>query len=115
VRKEVIDPEGKASKKSDNVRTVVRIEALDADERRLELAAIAGGDAAQGENGAAKAAVDFADSLLAQAVILRSGQTVESEVIPEKTPKAKAVKEKAPKEKVAAKVSSKGSRKTAKA
>jgi DNA repair protein RecN (Recombination protein N) len=120
VRKEVIDPEGKASKKSDNVRTVVRIEALDADERRLELAAIAGGDAAQGENGAAKAAVDFADSLLAQAVILRSGHPVESEAIPEKVPKEKAPKEKAPKEKApkekaAAKVSSKGTRKTAKA
>jgi DNA repair protein RecN (Recombination protein N) len=125
VRKEVIDPEGKASKKSDNVRTVVRIEALDADERRLELAAIAGGDAAQGENGAAKAAVDFADSLLAQAMILRSGHAVEGEVIlekapkgkapKEKAPKEKAPKEKAPKEKAAAKVSSKGSRKTAKA
>jgi DNA repair protein RecN (Recombination protein N) len=115
VRKEVIDPEGKASKKSDNVRTVVRIEALDTDERRLELAAIAGGDAAQGENGAAKAAVDFADSLLAQAMILRSGHTVEGEVILEKTPKGKAPKEKAPKEKAAAKASSKGSRKTAKA
>jgi DNA repair protein RecN (Recombination protein N) len=115
VRKEVIDPEGKASKKSDNVRTVVRIEALDTDERRLELAAIAGGDAAQGDNGAAKAAVDFADSLLAQAMILRSGHTVESEVILEKTPKGKAPKEKAPKEKAAAKASSKGSRKTAKA
>jgi DNA repair protein RecN (Recombination protein N) len=53
------------------VRTVVRIAALNTDARRDELAAIAGGEAAQGEHGTAKAAYDFADSLLEQAATLR--------------------------------------------
>jgi DNA repair protein RecN (Recombination protein N) len=70
VRKEVIG-NGKGKKASDEVRTVVRIAALDADQRRDELAAIAGGDAAKGEKGTSKAAYDFADSLLEQAATLR--------------------------------------------
>ncbi len=77
VRKEVIGDDGKPGKKTakdDSLRTVVRLEALNNDERRLELATIAGGDVATGDNGSAKATFDFADSLLAQAEKLRSSR-----------------------------------------
>jgi DNA repair protein RecN (Recombination protein N) len=89
VRKEVIGDDGKPGKKSakdDSLRTVVRLEALNLDERRLELATIAGGDVAQGENGSAKATFDFADSLLAQADKLRTNRSADKQAKPA-TPK----------------------------
>jgi DNA repair protein RecN (Recombination protein N) len=121
VRKDVIDPEGKKGKKAEeNLRTVVRIEVLDDEARRLELASIAGGEVVQDNNGSAKVAVDFADSLLAQAASLRTGKSVElveaiaPKVVKEKVNKGKIAKEKVEKGKTAAKTSNKGSRKTAK-
>ncbi|MGI0495326.1 DNA repair protein RecN [Alkalinema pantanalense CENA528] len=82
VSKQVIDPENtgkqaKGNNKVENLRTVVRIQSLDEGERRLELAQIASGDVVQGENGSAKAAIDFAESLLIQASNIRDGQQVE--------------------------------------
>jgi DNA repair protein RecN (Recombination protein N) len=77
VRKEVIGDDGKPGKKTakdDSLRTVVRLEPLDMDARRLELATIAGGDVVKDDNGSAKATFDFADSLLAQAEKLRANQ-----------------------------------------
>ncbi|MBE9032015.1 DNA repair protein RecN [filamentous cyanobacterium LEGE 11480] len=78
VRKEVIGENGKpvkrASAKDDSLRTVVRLEPLDMDERRLELATIAAGDVVKDEDGSAKATFDFADSLLAQAEKLRASR-----------------------------------------
>jgi DNA repair protein RecN (Recombination protein N) len=96
VRKEVIGDDGKPGKKTakdDSLRTVVRLEALNNDERRLELATIAGGDVATGDNGSAKATFDFADSLLAQAEKLRSSRKA-SPAIPLK-PQAAAKSSKA--------------------
>jgi DNA repair protein RecN (Recombination protein N) len=54
-----------------NLRTVVSMGQLDQDQRRQELATIAGGDSAQGVQESARVAIDFADSLLAQAAALR--------------------------------------------
>jgi DNA repair protein RecN (Recombination protein N) len=80
VNKEVIDVandgKSKRNRKEENLRTVVRIQALTEQERRLELAQIAGGDAAVSGNGSAKAAIEFAESLLAQAASIRAGQQI---------------------------------------
>jgi DNA repair protein RecN (Recombination protein N) len=121
VRKDVIDADGKKKKSEDNLRTVVRIETLDVDARRQELATIAGGEVVN--NGSAKAAFDFADSLLAQAANLRAGRTIELPVSVEEPsslepseskPPITAKSPKSPR-KTAAKSTSKGTRKTAKA
>jgi DNA repair protein RecN (Recombination protein N) len=106
VRKEVIDTD----KKSKEQRTVVRIATLNEDERRMELATIAGGEVVQGKNGSAKAAFDFADSLLEQAASLRAARSAE----PTPTSKSKS-KPPSSKGKAAAKETHKGTRKTAKA
>ncbi len=82
VRKEIIGDDGKpvskSSRKDDSLRTVVRLEPLDMDARRLELATIAGGDVTQAESGSAKATFDFADSLLVQAEKLRASRGVDT-------------------------------------
>jgi DNA repair protein RecN (Recombination protein N) len=73
VNKEVIDANGKVQAanskkkgKEDDLRTVVRIMQLDREQRREELALIAGGSAAE-------AAYGFADELLVKAAQLRDG------------------------------------------
>jgi DNA repair protein RecN (Recombination protein N) len=87
VNKEVIDANGKVQaakgkKKGndDDLRTVVRITQLDQEQRREELALIAGGSAAE-------AAYGFADELLAKAAQMRDGAIEE--------PKQKAGRKKA--------------------
>ncbi len=89
VSKEVIDPSGKKSKIVDEstLRTVVRIHPLNAEERKVELAQIASGEVVTNEVESAKAAKDFAESLLQQAANIRSGQTIE---LPEATPTKRA-------------------------
>jgi len=79
VSKEVIDPSGKKSKTVDEstLRTVVRIHPLTLEERKVELAQIASGEVVTNEAESAKAAKDFADSLLQQAANIRSGQAIE--------------------------------------
>ncbi len=86
VSKEVIDPSGKKSKTVDEstLRTVVRIHPLNAEERKVELAQIASGEVVTIEGDSAKAAIDFAESLLQQAASIRSGQAIE---LPEPPPK----------------------------
>ncbi len=86
VSKEVIDPSGKKSKTVDEstLRTVVRIHPLNAEERKVELAQIASGEVVTIEGDSAKAAIDFAESLLQQAASIRSGQSIE---LPEPPPK----------------------------
>ncbi len=78
VQKDVIDRAGniqepgvKPKKKAndDELRTVVRITQLDQNERRKELALIAGGEAAE-------AAYGFADELLAQAAVMRGEEAI---------------------------------------
>ncbi len=78
VSKEVIDPSGKKSKTIDEstLRTVVRIHSLNAEERKVELAQIASGEVVTLEGDSAKAAIDFAESLLQQAASIRSGQAM---------------------------------------
>jgi DNA repair protein RecN (Recombination protein N) len=73
VNKEVIDANGKVQAanskkkgKEDDLRTVVRIMQLDREQRREELALIAGGSAAE-------AAYGFADELLVKAAQMREG------------------------------------------
>jgi DNA repair protein RecN (Recombination protein N) len=73
VNKEVIDANGKVQAanskkkgKEDDLRTVVRIMQLDQEQRREELALIAGGSAAE-------AAYGFADELLVKAAQMRDG------------------------------------------
>jgi DNA repair protein RecN (Recombination protein N) len=85
VSKEVIDPSGKKSKAVDEstLRTVVRIHPLSTEERKVELAQIASGEVVTHEAESAKAAKDFAESLLQQAVNIRSGQSID---LPEATP-----------------------------
>jgi DNA repair protein RecN (Recombination protein N) len=87
VNKEVIDANGKVQaakgkKKGndDDLRTVVRITQLDQEQRREELALIAGGSAAE-------AAYGFADELLAKAAQMRDGAI--------EVPKSKAGRKKA--------------------
>jgi DNA repair protein RecN (Recombination protein N) len=76
VNKEVIDANGKVQAanskkkgKEDDLRTVVRIMQLDQEQRREELALIAGGSAAE-------AAYGFADELLVKAAQMRDGVVV---------------------------------------
>ncbi len=90
VSKEVIDPSGKNSKTIDEstLRTVVRIQALNAEERKVELAQIASGEVVTLEGESAKAAIDFAESLLQQAASIRSGQAIELSETPPKRAKA---------------------------
>ena len=91
VSKEVIDPSGKKSKTVDEstLRTVVRIHPLNAEERKVELAQIASGEVVTNEAESAKAAKDFAESLLQQAANIRSGQSIElPEATTSKRPKA---------------------------
>lgn len=95
------------TEKPEGLRTVVRIHQLSDEERRIELAQIAGGDVAKGEDGSAKAAIDFAESLLAQAASIRGGQVPEDAAIESETPTVKANK--------TAKTTRKANRKTAKA
>ncbi len=77
VSKEVIDPSGKKSKTVDEstLRTVVRIHLLNAEERKVELAQIASGEVVTNEAESAKAAKDFAESLLQQATNMRWATT----------------------------------------
>ncbi len=90
VSKEVIDPSGKKSKTVDEstLRTVVRIQALNTEERKVELAQIASGEVVTLEGDSAKAAIDFAESLLQQAASIRSGQAIELSETPPKRAKA---------------------------
>ncbi|MEB3294837.1 MAG: DNA repair protein RecN [Synechococcales bacterium] len=80
VSKEVIDvaneKNSKGKRKAENLRTVVRIQSLTDQQRRVELAQIAGGDVAVSDHGSAKAAIEFAESLLAQASSIRAGQQI---------------------------------------
>ncbi len=72
---------------SADLRTIVRVNSLDREQRRQELAQLASGQVGSSENGTTEAAaVAFADSLLAQAASLQQG-TTESAVVQE--PKAK--------------------------
>lgn len=89
VNKEVIDPSGKKSKTVDEstLRTVVRIRPLNPEERKVELAQIASGEVVTSEAESAKAAIDFAESLLQQAANIRSGQAIELSDVPRKSPK----------------------------
>jgi DNA repair protein RecN (Recombination protein N) len=64
-------PETAPGAEDANLRTVVSMGQLDHEQRRQELATIAGGDGAQGVQESARVAIDFADSLLAQAAALR--------------------------------------------
>jgi DNA repair protein RecN (Recombination protein N) len=75
VNKEIIDANGKVQNgkkktKDDDLRTVVRIMNLDREQRREELALIAGGSAAE-------AAYGFADELLLKAAKMRGGEVAE--------------------------------------
>jgi DNA repair protein RecN (Recombination protein N) len=90
VSKEVIDPSGKKSKTVDEsiLRTVVRIHSLNAEERKVELAQIASGEVVTLEGESAKAAIDFAESLLQQAASIRSGQAIDISETPPKRAKA---------------------------
>ncbi len=90
VSKEVIDPSGKKSKTVDEstLRTVVRIQALNTEERKVELAQIASGEVVTLEGDSAKAAIDFAESLLQQAASIRSGQAIDLSETPPKRAKA---------------------------
>jgi DNA repair protein RecN (Recombination protein N) len=90
VSKEVIDPSGKKSKTVDEstLRTVVRIHSLNAEERKVELAQIASGEVVTLEGDSAKAAIDFAESLLQQAASIRSGQAIDLSETPPKRAKA---------------------------
>jgi DNA repair protein RecN (Recombination protein N) len=90
VSKEVIDPSGKKSKTVDEstLRTVVRIHSLNAEERKVELAQIASGEVVTLEGDSAKAAIDFAESLLQQAASIRSGQAIDISETPPKRAKA---------------------------
>ena len=74
------------------LRTIVRVNALDKEQRRQELAQLASGQVGSSENGTTEAAaIAFADSLLAQAASLRNGGTVEALPEPvEAPPKKKA-------------------------
>ncbi|NJM46437.1 MAG: DNA repair protein RecN [Alkalinema sp. RU_4_3] len=90
VNKEVIDANGKVQAanskkkgKDDDLRTVVRIMQLDHEQRREELALIAGGSAAE-------AAYGFADELLVKAAQMRDGAIVE----PKKAGRKKAGRKK---------------------
>jgi DNA repair protein RecN (Recombination protein N) len=97
VNKEIIDPNssgkasGKKSKPVDesNLRTVVRIHPLNLEERKVELAQIASGEVVTQEAESAKAAIDFAESLLQQAAHIRAGQAID---LPEATPKPRSTK-----------------------
>jgi DNA repair protein RecN (Recombination protein N) len=117
VHKEVIGEDNTKGKKKksadqssdDGVRTVVRLTELDADERRNELAAIAGGDSAK--NGSAKAAYDFADSLLAQAATLREERRSGTNTKVESTAKPAVAASKVAKTKTVAKNHSDASKK----
>ncbi|MBD2020460.1 DNA repair protein RecN [Leptolyngbya sp. FACHB-36] len=88
---------GKTAKKdsstsnSSDVRTVVRVTTLDTNQRREELAQLAGGQTAQ-------EAIAFAESLLSQAATLRQGQSMSSPApLPEVKPRSKATRSKAAK------------------
>lgn len=70
VNKEVIDPSrASAEAEQEDVRTVVRVSQLDSQQRREELAQLAGGQSAQ-------EAIAFADSLLSQANDLRQAKAM---------------------------------------
>jgi DNA repair protein RecN (Recombination protein N) len=68
VNKEIVALSGKSDQ---DVRTVVRVNALDAQARKDELAQLAGGQSAAANGTADAAAYAFAESLLAQAATLR--------------------------------------------
>jgi DNA repair protein RecN (Recombination protein N) len=70
VSKQVVELESTAVN-GDAVRTVVRVNALNAQARKEELAQLAGGQSAQANGSADAAAYAFAESLLAQAATLR--------------------------------------------
>jgi DNA repair protein RecN (Recombination protein N) len=69
----------------DSLRTVVRVTPLEIDQRREELAQLAGGQSAQ-------EAIAFADSLLVQAANLRQSQAFTPQIHLEDTPKATRTK-----------------------
>lgn len=75
-----------------DLRTIVKVNALDREQRRQELAQLASGQVGSTENATTEAAaIAFADSLLAQAASLRNGGTVEALPEPvEAPPKKKA-------------------------
>lgn len=61
---------------SADLRTIVRVNSLDREQRRQELAQLASGQVGSSENGTTEAAaIAFADSLLAQAASLQNGTT----------------------------------------
>ena len=63
-----------------DVRTVVRVSALDRQQRREELAQLAGGQSSDSTNGSSEdAASVFAESLLAQAASLRENESVRAD------------------------------------
>ncbi|MGG6265970.1 DNA repair protein RecN [Leptolyngbya sp. AN03gr2] len=74
------------------LRTIVRVNTLDQEQRRQELAQLASGQVGSSENATTEAAaIAFADSLLAQATSLRSGASIEELPEPvEAPPKKKA-------------------------
>ncbi len=68
---------------TDSIRTVVRVACLDSQQRREELAQLAGGQSTAGSNGDIDAvAYAFADSLLTQAANLRQARSPKSEPAP---------------------------------
>ncbi len=73
VNKEVVEQGHPAGQE---VRTVVRVNALDTQARKDELAQLAGGQSAQANGKADAAAYAFAESLLAQAAVLRENPGV---------------------------------------
>jgi DNA repair protein RecN (Recombination protein N) len=82
----------------EDVRTVVRVNALDAQQRKDELAQLAGGQSSQSNGAADAAAYAFAESLLVQAASLRAGQQPPEKAInPEKATSSNGAKQTKPK------------------
>jgi DNA repair protein RecN (Recombination protein N) len=90
VNKEIVE-RGKGAAEGAEMRTVVRVQTLDAQARKDELAQLAGGQSAQANGTADAAAYAFAESLLAQAAMLRENP---GEAIASPTNGAKATKPK---------------------
>ena len=95
VLKQVIELDNSAKNGAENgngastdVRTIVRVNSLNQEQRRQELAQLASGQVGSSENATEAAAIAFADSLLAQAASLQQGTAgTESAIVQE--PKAK--------------------------
>ncbi len=94
-----VESNGNGSKEHTDLRTVVRISALDEQERREELAQLASGQVGSTENATTEAAAfAFAESLLLQAASMRqhySGKGDQPVTVPEEVPVKTNVKTKA--------------------